>query len=154
MKQVLFLILILGISCTGRDAEKNPINSSPWKQDKNIYLKGLQLCSLEPMTGFLRNGYCQTNQNDEGVHTVCAVITEDFLEFTLGMGNDLVTAKPDGFPGLKPGDRWCICADWWKAAAFEGLAPPVKLEATHRKSLLFIDLEALESFDENQKKNK
>lgn len=132
------MLLPLFIACNSEGSIKNPVNKSPWNQDKNIYLKDLQICGLQPMTGFLRNGYCQTNELDEGVHTVCVKISNQFLKFSLANGNDLITPKK-GFPGLKPGDKWCICADWWKAADLEGVAPNVDLDATHLKSLLYIN---------------
>lgn len=96
------------------------------------------------MTGFYRNGCCDTGPEDLGVHTVCAVMTEAFLEFSAAQGNDLSTPRPEfGFPGLKPGDRWCLCADRWAEADAAGKAPAVVLEATHEKTLEVVDLERL-----------
>lgn len=139
------MLIFLEVSCADKDPAAHAVNSNPWQQDKNIYLKNLQLCSLEPMTGFLRNGYCHTTLRDDGVHTVCAILTRDFLEYTLEMGNDLMSEKP-GFPGLKPGDRWCICAEWWRAAELKGLAPLVDPDASQFKSLEFISKEKLEEY--------
>ncbi|MEM1107104.1 MAG: DUF2237 domain-containing protein [Planctomycetota bacterium] len=114
--------------------------------DKNVLGTTLEPCSTSPMTGFFRDGCCKTGPNDVGSHTVCAVITAEFLDFTLTRGNDLTTPRPEyRFPGLKPGDRWCLCAMRWREAYEAGLAPPVLLEATHAKALEIIDLEDLEN---------
>ncbi|MEW5837279.1 MAG: DUF2237 domain-containing protein [Pseudomonadota bacterium] len=108
--------------------------------DMNVLDTPLQLCSSHPRTGFYRNGFCQTGADDRGTHTVCAVVTEAFLEFTLQQGNDLITPRPDyNFPGLNPGDRWCLCALRWDEARRAGVAPPVVLEATHRHSLNLLE---------------
>lgn len=111
---------------------------------KNIVGTKLQSCCTDPITGFFRDGYCNTNQMDQGTHVVCAVVTDEFLEFTKSRGNDLSTPRPDyQFPGLKAGDRWCLCALRWKEAYEAGVAPPIKPEATHEKTLKFIDLSVL-----------
>jgi len=103
---------------------------------KNVLGTALQLCSSNPRTGFYRNGFCETGFDDAGTHTVCAVMTQDFLEYTLSRGNDLITPRPDyNFPGLNPGDRWCLCALRWQEALRSGEAPPVVLEATNEKTL-------------------
>ena len=105
----------------------------------------LESCGTDPMTGFHRDGCCDTAANDAGVHTVCAVVTEEFLRFTVEAGNDLVTPRPElGFPGLRPGDRWCLCASRWAEAHAAGVAPPVVLAATHARSLEWIDLADLQ----------
>ena len=105
----------------------------------------LELCGTDPMTGFRRDGCCDTDADDAGVHTVCAVVTEEFLRFTVEVGNDLVTPRPElGFPGLRPGDRWCLCAGRWAEAHRAGVAPPVVLAATHARSLEWIDLADLQ----------
>jgi len=110
----------------------------------NVLDQPLQLCSESPLTGFYRNGYCQTESEDRGQHTVCAVVDNAFLQFTLDQGNDLLTPRPAlGFPGLKPGDHWCLCAARWKEAHQEGRAPKVVLAATHKKALDVIDLDTL-----------
>ena len=105
----------------------------------------LESCGTDPMTGFRRDGCCDTDADDAGVHTVCAVVTEEFLRFSVGAGNDLVTPRPEfGFPGLRPGDRWCLCASRWAQAHRAGVAPPVLLAATHAQSLEWIDLADLQ----------
>ena len=110
----------------------------------NIYGKPLELCSNNPMTGFLRDGCCNTNEQDGGSHTVCIEVTTEFLEFSRMKGNDLSTPLPEyGFPGLKPGDRWCLCAARWSEAYNEGMAPKVFLEGTHKRALDIIPLEDL-----------
>lgn len=106
------------------------------REDRNVLGGALAPCSRAPLTGFLRDGCCRAVAGDAGSHTVCAVMTHDFLEFTVAAGNDLVTPRPEwGFPGLVPGDRWCLCAARWLEAARAGHAPPVVLEATHAAAL-------------------
>ena len=110
----------------------------------NVLDQPLQLCSESPLTGFYRNGYCLTESEDRGQHTVCAVVDNAFLQFTLDQGNDLLTPRPAlGFPGLKPGDHWCLCAARWKEAHQEGRAPKIVLAATHKKALDIVDLDTL-----------
>jgi uncharacterized protein (DUF2237 family) len=110
----------------------------------NVLDQPLQLCSESPLTGFYRNGYCQTESEDRGQHTVCAVVDNAFLQYTLDQGNDLLTPRPAlGFPGLKPGDHWCLCAARWKEAHQEGRAPKIVLAATHKKALDIVDLDTL-----------
>lgn len=104
----------------------------------------LQSCSTAPMTGFCRNGCCDTGPEDLGMHTVCVVMTEQFLAFSAERGNDLSTPHPEfGFGGLKPGDRWCLCAERFAEADAAGMAPAVVLEATHEKTLEVVELERL-----------
>ncbi|MGF1474146.1 MAG: DUF2237 family protein [Geminicoccaceae bacterium] len=104
----------------------------------------LGVCSTKPMTGFYRTGCCETGPEDAGSHLVCAEMTAAFLDFTRSRGNDLSTARPAfGFPGLKPGDRWCLCALRWREALEAGCAPKVALRATHEKVLDFISLDDL-----------
>ncbi len=113
---------------------------------KNVLGGELQVCSLEPMTGFYRDGCCQTGANDYGVHVVCAQVTEEFLAFSKSRGNDLITPAPMyNFPGLKAGDRWCLCAGRWQEAKEAGVAPPVILSATHISALEHISLEDLKA---------
>lgn len=113
--------------------------------ERNVLGGPLDSCSRNPLTGFFRDGCCRTNADDSGVHTVCAVMTREFLEFSVAAGNDLVTARPQwGFPGLVAGDRWCVCAARWLEAAEAGRAPPVVLEATHEKTLTIVPRELLE----------
>ena len=107
----------------------------------------LESCCCSPMTGFLRNGYCDTNAMDYGTHIACALITNEFLNFTRLKGNDLTTPIPEyEFPGLKAGDKWCLCILRWKEAYEAGVAPPLKLEATHEKALEFVPKLILEKF--------
>jgi len=114
------------------------------KPDRNVLGDPLAACSRDPLTGFFRDGCCRTGPGDVGVHTVCAVMTKDFLKFTVSVGNDLVTPRPEwDFPGLVEGDRWCLCAERWLEAAKAGRAPPVVLEATHEKSLDIVPFELL-----------
>ncbi|MFM8270695.1 MAG: DUF2237 family protein [Pseudomonadota bacterium] len=111
---------------------------------KNVLGTELKHCCKNPLTGYFRDGFCRTNEHDEGRHVVCSFVTKEFLEFSLGRGNDLSTPRPEfNFPGLKPGDRWCLCALRWLEAYKAGVAPTVKLESTHEKTLEFIPLEAL-----------
>ncbi|MCL7931045.1 DUF2237 family protein [Halomonas llamarensis] len=114
-------------------------------RDRNVLGEPLTPCCHDPVTGFYRDGFCRVGPNDHGVHAVCAMVTEEFLAFSSAQGNDLVTPHPEfGFPGLKPGDRWCLCASRWKEAAVVGLAPPVILSATHEKALDAIPLNQLQ----------
>ncbi|MEI7927029.1 MAG: DUF2237 domain-containing protein [Verrucomicrobiales bacterium] len=107
----------------------------------NVLGTQLQTCSIEPLTGWFRDGCCRTGKGDHGVHVVCARVSERFLEFSKLRGNDLSTPRPDyGFPGLKAGDRWCLCAQRWAEAFEAGFAPQVVLEATHESALEFADL--------------
>jgi len=111
---------------------------------RNVLGKPLAECGRDPVTGFFRDGCCNTGADDAGVHVVCAVMTEAFLAFTRARGNDLSTPRPEwGFPGLKPGDRWCLCAQRWAEAFAEGVAPRVVLEATHERALDFVNLDDL-----------
>ena len=113
---------------------------------KNVLGEPLEVCSLDPLTGFTRNGDCETGPRDPGSHTVCARITREFLELSLARGNDLVTPQPEyGFPGLKPGDRWCLCAARWQEALEAGAAPRVVLRATHERALEVVSLADLKS---------
>ncbi|KAG5177155.1 hypothetical protein JKP88DRAFT_170422 [Tribonema minus] len=112
--------------------------------DLNVLGSPLKVCSTSPMTGFYRNGFCQCDGADRGVHSVCAILTDDFLEYTKAQGNDLSTPRPEfGFPGLKAGDGWCLCASRWKQAADAGHAPAVKLDSTNRRTLDVVPLEML-----------
>ena len=111
----------------------------------NVLGKELQSCSLDPITGWYRDGCCNTDKNDHGLHTVCCIVTEKFLQFAKSKGNDLMTPTPHfNFPGLKNGDRWCVCARTWLEAAEKGVACPINLEATHEESLQIISLELME----------
>ena len=113
----------------------------------NVLGGELKPCSNRPLTGFFRNGCCETSSEDLGMHTVCAVMTAEFLEFSASVGNDLSTPQPDyHFPGLKPGDRWCLCAPRWKEALDAGVAPPVVLESTHEETLAITPLGVLKDY--------
>ena len=111
---------------------------------KNVIDGNLEVCCTSPATGFYRDGFCRTGGQDFGSHVVCAQVTSEFLEFTKSQGNDLSTAVPDfNFPGLKPGDRWCLCASRWQEALEAGVAPPVILSATHARALEVVSLDEL-----------
>jgi len=111
---------------------------------KNVLGTTLEICSIDPMTGFTREGSCKVTKDDYGVHGVCVQVTEEFLEFSKRMGNDLSTPMPlAGFAGLQPGDRWCLCASRWKEALDHDAAPLVNLAATHEIALTFVSLEDL-----------
>ena len=113
-------------------------------EGRNVLGGELEPCGLDPVTGFFRDGSCRTGGQDVGVHAVCAVMTEEFLAFSSSVGNDLSTPRPEwGFPGLRPGDQWCLCAGRWQEALAAGTAPPVVLEATHVLALEFSSLDDL-----------
>lgn len=113
----------------------------------NVLGGALQMCGLDPVTGFFRDGHCNTCAADQGSHTVCAVMTAEFLAFSKYLGNDLSTPRPEfRFPGLKPGDQWCLCAGRFLQAHEEGCAPQVNLAATHKRALDIVPLEVLEKY--------
>ena len=112
--------------------------------NKNIFGEPLITCSTSPMTGFFRNGCCDTDKTDIGMHTICVIVTKEFLLFSKAVGNDLLTPMPEyGFDGLKEGDRWCLCALRWKEALSNNVAPKVVLEATNEKTLNVLDIKDL-----------
>ena len=116
----------------------------------NVYGKELETCCDNPKTGFFRNGMCDTCKEDLGVHTVCILATEEFLVFSKGAGNDLSTSRPEyNFPGVKPGNRWCLCAMRWKEAYEQGKAPPVFLESTHEATLKLVDFNIMQQYAVN-----
>ncbi len=118
----------------------------PDNRGKNVLGGALADCSHDPMTGFFRDGCCRTGPGDVGLHLVCARMTAEFLEFSKSRGNDLSTPRPEfAFPGLQPGDRWCLCVQRWQEALQAGAAPLVDLEATHVSALEFVTLEELQS---------
>jgi hypothetical protein len=128
-----------------------PLDESGWSGEggasRNVLGGKLEICSISPMTGFFRNGCCDTSPQDVGSHTVCCVLTADFLAFSKAAGNDLSTPMPEyGFPGLKPDDRWCLCAPRWQEALEAGSAPRVVLRATHKGALAFCTLEDLKRY--------
>ena len=112
----------------------------------NVFGETLIECSADPLTGFLRDGCCNTGDSDAGVHTVCCKVTEEFLQYSRAAGNDLSTPRPEfAFPGLKPGDHWCLCAARFLQAHDEGCAPRVNLSATHQRALDIVPLDVLQS---------
>jgi hypothetical protein len=111
----------------------------------NVYGKKLKECSLNPVTGYNRDGYCNLIKNDRGTHLVCAIMTKDFLNFTYNQGNDLISPR-NNFPGLKPGDKWCLCVLRWKEAYMNGVAPFVDLDRTHINVLKYVNLNTLKMF--------
>ena len=113
----------------------------------NVFDEPLVPCSEEPLTGFFRDGCCNTNEQDVGSHTICIAITKEFLEYSRFRGNDLSTPMPEyGFPGLAPGDRWCLCAARWQEAYDQDMAPRVHLTRTHKKALEIVPLSLLRQF--------
>jgi len=113
---------------------------------RNVLGGALDDCGHDPKTGFFRDGCCHTDARDGGNHTVCAVVDADFLNYSFTRGNDLITPRPEfGFPGLRPGDKWCLCAGRWDEARRAGAAPPVRLEATHERALDDVRLEDLKA---------
>jgi len=122
-------------------------SDNPFEGQKNVFGEPLKSCSDRPLTGFYRTGCCHTGADDFGLHTVCVEVTADFLAFSKAQGNDLSTPQPDfGFPGLQPGDRWCLCAARWREALAAGSPPRVILGATHEATLDLIDLEDLKRY--------
>ena len=122
---------------------------------RNVLGTDLKCCGTDPMTGYFRDGFCRTDQTDHGRHVVACIVDEKFLNFSRSVGNDLSSPNPlYNFPGLKPGDRWCVCALRWKEAFDNGFAPKVVLEATHEKSLEYVRLEDLISMSSNSEMTK
>lgn len=117
------------------------------EEDINVFGEPMRPCSHDPMTGFYRNACCSTGPDDRGRHVVCVEVTADFLAFSKQAGNDLSTPRPEfGFPGLRPGDRWCLCADRWQQALEAGAPPRVVLSATHRLALEHVELADLKRY--------
>ena len=122
---------------------------------KNVLGTDLKCCGTKPVTGYFRDGFCRTDQSDQGRHVVACIVDERFLDYSQRVGNDLSSPNPIyNFPGLKPGDRWCVCALRWKEAFEDGFAPKVVLEATHEKSLDYIQIEDLISMGSVNDMNK
>lgn len=114
---------------------------------RNVLGAKLEPCSVDPLTGWFRDGCCRTDGHDRGMHVVCAEMTEEFLAHEKRIGNDLVTPRPEfGFPGLSPGDRWCVCLSRWKQSLDAGVAPPIFLRATHEEALAVASLETLKAY--------
>jgi uncharacterized protein (DUF2237 family) len=156
-KIILFAFVFLTISAVSAQSKvvKKKKNASPnaclampsstESMSKNVLGTQLQACCTTTMTGFYRNGRCETGPNDAGVHVVCAQVTDAFLQYSKSRGNDLMTPFPAyGFAGLKAGDKWCLCASRWREAYEAGVAPPVFLASTHENALMFVSLEALQ----------
>lgn len=124
---------------------ETPLERQP---QRNVLGTELQTCCTSPMTGFFRTGVCVTGPQDLGTHVICARLTAEFLDFTKSQGNDLSTPNPAyNFPGLKPGDKWCLCAARWREALLAGVAPPVDLAATHSNALNFVTLADLQQHE-------
>lgn len=122
-------------------------NQSMESKQTNVLGEPLESCSTDPMTGYFRDGCCNTDQYDRGSHTVCAVVTDEFLQYSLSRGNDLITPRPEyQFPGLKAGDSWCLCAMRWAEAQAAGCAPYVNLAATNIKTLDIVQLDLLTAY--------
>lgn len=137
---------------THTDANPSSSSSSSGTEvgDKNILGTRLELCGAQPVTGFFRDGYCRTGPHDRGIHVVCSEVNSEFLEYTKAQGNDLSTPKPGfGFPGLEPGDKWCLCAARWREAFKKGKAPPVDLKATHSKATTIVPLKEFNEVNES-----
>ncbi len=140
---LLILISFIGMGVYFLLAQPTPMQDP---QPKNVLGTPLEVCCTSPMTGFYRTGSCETGPHDRGVHVVCAEVTAEFLNYSATCGNDLKTPFPQyGFPGLKPGDTWCLCVSRWKEALEAGVAPPVILAATHEKALSVVTLEELKA---------
>lgn len=123
--------------------------------EQNVFGESLEICSCDPMTGFLRDGYCHTHHQDYGRHFVCAIVDDAFLQFTKSRGNDLSTPNPTyQFPGLKAGDQWCLCVMRWLEAEKAGFAPKLRLEACHEAALNFTSLDLLVKYAYRSQKQK
>ena len=117
------------------------------KKQKNVLGEDLEECSKDPLTGWYRDGCCNTDENDIGFHTVCAKVNDQFLEWCKNAGNDLITPHPEfGFPGLKNGDSWCVCASWYSRSVEAGMACPIFLKKTHENTLKIISIDKLKKF--------
>jgi uncharacterized protein (DUF2237 family) len=155
MRFLLFFLLFANVACAQTNENDStvcePVNPTIMElQDngrytpKNVLGGDLEVCCTSPMTGFYRDGRCETGPQDRGIHVVCAIVTKEFLEYSKSRGNDLMTPNPYySFPGLKPGDGWCLCASRWKEAYDAGVAPKVKLDATHEAALRIVSLDIL-----------
>lgn len=157
MRKLILLILFVSTITLGQNQEvkKNCVitketttstlnKNKMKKQEKNVLGTTLEMASLEPLTGFYRDGFCSTGSADAGIHVVAAVLTDEFLNYSKSIGNDLITPNLNyNFPGLKSGDVWCLCANRWKEALKAGVAPPVILKATNEKALGIISLDDL-----------
>jgi len=145
-----FIFAFISIGFFAQQSKYHMSNSngtSTQTKAKNVLGSDLESCCFEPLTGYFRDGYCRTDWMDSGTHTVCAIMTEDFLTYTKSKGNDLSTPFPQfNFPGLNVGDKWCLCASRWLEAHHAGHAPNVNLNATHEKTLSIVDVEILKTY--------
>ena len=151
IQQIIFFnILLIILFSNNSNALENmtKIPNKNFKENaKNVLGTKLESCCLDPLTGYFRDGFCHTNIQDVGTHVVCAQITDEFLQFTLSRGNDLITPAPHyNFKGLKAGDFWCLCALRWLEAHEAGVAPKIKLESTNSKALDYIELKTLKKY--------
>ncbi|MFT6322174.1 MAG: hypothetical protein ACJAT4_003109 [Granulosicoccus sp.] len=152
MKNALLMISLISIFLMYSFFSANPINNDSMnvatKEAKNVLGETLQACCFEPRTGWFRDGYCNTDLNDQGSHVVCAIMTDDFLNFSASCGNNLKTPAPAyGFPGLKAGDKWCLCVSRWKDGMEAGVAPPIVLASTHQNALEVVSLDDLKKHE-------
>ena len=138
--RIALVLIIVGLNLFS----KHFTNGLDKSRALNVLGSELESCCFDPMTGWYRDGYCHTDSRDYGVHVVCAVMTEEFLDFSASCGNDLKTER-GSFPGLKEGDKWCLCVSRWKEAFDKGIAPPVILQSTHEKALMTVTLKELQS---------
>lgn len=135
-------------SSSSSSTASSALDENGFLPDRNVYGEALQTCSLKPLTGYARSGKCSTGPNDQGTHTVCAQVTDEFLQYSRQRGNDLITPHPAyRFPGLKAGDKWCLCEYRWREAWHAGVAPLVVLEASHHKTLEAVDLSVLQQHE-------
>jgi uncharacterized protein len=133
-------------ACGAAACAPHSSHQAPAAVELNAEGRALEPCSTAPMTGYYRTGTCSTGPEDSGTHVVCARVTQEFLDFSRARGNDLVTPRPElSFPGLTPGDRWCLCALRWREALEANVAPPVVLKATHGAALRYVSAEALQA---------
>jgi len=150
MKTLFSLVILMSIGIFAQQNTLRMSNSNGTTthvKAKNVLGGELESCCFEPLTGYFRDGYCRTDWMDAGTHTVCAIVTEEFLIYTKSRGNDLSTPFPQfNFPGLKVGDKWCLCASRWLEAHHAGCAPMVNLEATHEKTLSIVDFDVLKTY--------
>ena len=147
LMSILFTLMYLGTSAQQYTNMSKSNGTTESVKPKNVLGGELESCCFEPLTGYFRDGYCRTDYSDRGTHTVCAIMTDEFLEYTKSQGNDLSTPFPEfNFPGLKSGDKWCLCASRWLEAYYAGAAPKVNLAATHEKTLKIVGLDILREY--------
>ena len=133
--------------CRKKSEHVKKLEKEAIDKQENVLGEMLEECSNEPLTGWFRDGCCNTDENDHGVHTVCAKVTTEFLEWLKDAGNDLITPHPEfGFPGLKDGDGWCVCASWYARAVEAGKGCPIFIKRTHKNTLKYLPIETLKKF--------